>query len=317
MKKIVLFGGGTTSSQILKGLKQFPVEITSIIGVADSGRSTGDLRREFDIPAVGDISKVMLSMSDADDDILNLMKYKFKKESSLNGHSIKNLIITALLDMYGSFDKAVPVFGKLINTKGTVLPLTEESINLIAETTEGETIFGEDDITEAMKTIKSIRFDKEFTTNPKIFKEIESADLIVLSAGSLYTSIIPHLMAPGVAEALKNSGKPIIYICNLITQPGETENLTASGHVKLIEEYLGKGILEGVIVNSDEISEEDSIRYESREQKLPVIFDKDELKKLNIKIIADKLHTIEDELIRHDALKTGFLIFSYLMDGEK
>lgn len=315
MKKIVLFGGGTTSSQILKGLKQFPVEITAVVGVADNGRSTGKLREEFDIPAVGDITKVMLSMAAIDEDTTNLMNYKFDETCSIGAHSIKNLILTALLDQKGTFAKSIPIFGKLINTKGTVLPLTEDNVNLIAVTTDGEEIYGEDEITSAMKTIKTIRYDKKFDVNPSVFKAIKEADLIVLSAGSLYTSILPHLMVDEVKDAIKEAKADKIYICNLVTQPGETENLTASDHVKVINSYLGN--IDAVIVNNGIISEGLAEKYETREQKLAVRFDKEKLEKLNLEIIADNVYTIENNMIRHDSLKTAYLIFSYLMDGKK
>jgi len=316
-KNIVLFGGGTTSSQILKGLKQFPVEITAVIGVHDSGRSTGLLREEFDIPAVGDLTKVTLSIADCDDDISDLMNFKFPEYSSIGANSIKNLIFTALIEQKGSIDKALPVFSKLINSKGNILPLTEENVNLIATTIDGEMIFGEEKITDAMKTIKSIKYDKEFKVNAKVFKAIEKADLIVISAGSLYTSIIPHLMVKEVAEAIKTANAPVIYVNNLVTQPGETEKLSVSEHVKLISSYIGEDTLDAVIVNSGKISSHLSEKYETREQKLPVVYDKKELDKMQIKVIADKLYVIEDNMIRHNSIKTAYHIFSYLINGEK
>ena len=139
MKKVVIFGGGSGLSQLLKGLKLFPIEITAVVTVADNGASSGRLRKELNIPAVGDVSKVMLSMANVSDDMLDLMNYRFVKSKTLGNHSVKNLLLTALLDMKGSFDKAIPVLADILDLKGTVLPLTEDSINLVGITTDDKT----------------------------------------------------------------------------------------------------------------------------------------------------------------------------------
>ena len=197
MKKIVIFGGGSGLSQILKGLKLFPLDITAVVTVSDNGTSTGRLRKELHIPAVGDISKVMLAMSNSDSDIIDLMNYRFIKSASLQNHSIKNLLLSALLELKGSFDEALPIMMKLLDIKGSILPLTEDNVDLIAYTEDHQKIVGEAEITKSLKKIAKITYSAPIHINPKVLEAIQSADLILFSSGSLLTSIIPHVIEPG------------------------------------------------------------------------------------------------------------------------
>ena len=317
MKKVVIFGGGSGLSQLLKGLKLFPIEITAVVTVADNGASSGRLRKELKIPAVGDVSKVMLSMANVSDDLIDLMNYRFVKSKTLGNHSVKNLLLTALLDMKGSFDKAIPVLADILDLKGTVLPLTEDSINLVGITTDDKKIYGEEQITKCASKIDYVEYDKEFTVNPKVFSAVKSADLIIFSSGSLLTSIIPHLIDKELVNAINKARAPKMYVCNLFTQPGETDDFSVYDHVAYLEKYLGKNSLDVVIANNTIMSSKLASKYASVELKDPVIFDLSEFEGSNIHLIADKLFTIEDGYYRHDSLKTAYLIFSYLMDGDK
>ena len=317
MKKVVIFGGGSGLSQLLKGLKLFPIEITAVVTVADNGASSGRLRKELNIPAVGDVSKVMLSMANVSDDMLDLMNYRFVKSKTLGNHSVKNLLLTALLDMKGSFDRAIPVLADILDLKGTVLPLTEDSINLVGITIDGKKIYGEEQITKCASKIDYVEYDKKFTVNPKVFSAIKNADLIIFSSGSLLTSIIPHLIDKELVDAINKAASPKMYVCNLFTQPGETDDFSVYEHVAYLEKYLGKNSLDVVIANNAIMSSKLASKYASEELKDPVIFDLSEFEGSNIHIIADKLFTIEDGYYRHDSLKTAYLIFSYLMDGDK
>ena len=317
MKKVVIFGGGSGLSQLLKGLKLFPIEITAVVTVADNGASSGRLRKELNIPAVGDVSKVMLSMANVSDDMLDLMNYRFVKSKTLGNHSVKNLLLTALLDMKGSFDKAIPVLADILDLKGTVLPLTEDSINLVGITIDGKKIYGEEQITKCASKIDYVEYDKKFTVNPKVFSAIKNANLIIFSSGSLLTSIIPHLIDKELVDAINKAASPKMYVCNLFTQPGETDDFSVYDHVAYLEKYLGKNSLNVVIANNTIMSSKLASKYASEELKDPVIFDLSEFEGSNIHIIADKLFTIEDGYYRHDSLKTAYLIFSYLMDGDK
>lgn len=316
MKKIVIFGGGSGLSQLLKGIKLFPVEITAVVSVSDNGSSTGKLRRELNIPAVGDISKVMLSMSELDQDVIDLMNYRFVKSKTLGNHSIKNLLLTALLDLKGDFASALPIMGNLLDLKGTVLPLTEDNINLIGYTSKNKKIIGEEQITKCKDKIVSLEYDKEFEVNPKVIKAIKNADLIIFSSGSLLTSIIPHLIDKKIVSEINNAKADKMYICNLFTQPGETDKYTVSNHIEELEKYLGKNSINVVIANNVIMSSKLAYKYSNEEQKDPVIIDREVLDEMGVTVIADKLFRIDDNMYRHDSLKTGYLIFSYLM-GDK
>ena len=316
MKKIIIFGGGSGLSQMLKGLKLFPIDITAVVSVSDNGGSTLRLRKDFKIPAVGDISKVLMAMSNTDQDIVNLMNYRFKQSKSLGNHSIKNLLLTALLEQKGDFANAIPVLSKLLDIEGKVLPITEDNAELIGITCDGKRIYGETGITKCQKRIAKITYDKEVKVNPEVLKEIKEADLIIFSSGSLLTSIIPNIIIEDVVKAIKESKAPKLYICNLVTQPGETDDFKVSDHVKLLNEYLGEGTINMVLANNVEIPQDLVLKYATEEQKDPVLLDESTLKKMKVRVIKDKIYTIEDGFLRHDTLKTAYLVFSILMEND-
>ena len=316
MKKITIFGGGSGLSQILKGLKLFPVEITAVVSVADNGASTGRLRKDLNIPAVGDISKVMLAMSNVDSDTLKLLNYRFTKSKTLGNHSIKNLLLSALLDIKGNFNDSIPILMKLLDVNGNILPLTEDNADLVGITEDNKKILGEEQITKCASKIKKVEYSRKIKINPQVLKAVEEADLIIFSSGSLLTSIAPHLINKSLFKAINNAKAPKMYICNLFTQPGETDNYAVSNHIKTLENYLGNKGIDVVIANNNMLNKELVNIYQTTEQKDPVILDTDNLKKLGIKILADDLAKEEDGFYRHDSLKTAYLIFSYLMDNE-
>lgn len=317
MKKIVIFGGGSGLSQLLKGLKLFPIDVTAVVSVSDNGRSTGRLRKDYNIPAVGDISKVLLAMSDANDNVKELLNYRFTKSKSLGDHSIKNLLLTALLDMKGDFAKSIPVLVSLFDIKGNVLPLTEDNVDLVGITVDDKKLVGECQITKSKKKIKRIMYSDNIHVNDKVIDAVKKADLIILSSGSLITSIIPHLLSKKLNDAIKSSKAKTMYVCNLFTQPGETDDFKVSDHIKMLEEYLGKNTIDIVLANNHKMNSNLLKKYETLEQKDQVFLDKEELDTMGVKIIQDKLYKIEDNFYRHDELKTAYLIFSYLMDGIK
>jgi len=314
-KKVVVLGGGTGISFLLKGLKDFPVDITAVITVSDNGRSTGRLREEFHTPAVGDIRKVITNLSQIDEPIKDMMSYRFKTSSDLDGHAVGNLILTAMLDITGSLKDSIAHLSKILDVRHTVLPISEDSdLTLMGLDKDGNVIEGEEQITLAHRQFEKIYYKHE----PKVLKEvieaIHKADLIIFSMGSLYTSILPNIICKQVQEALDNSDAPIMYTCNIVTQPGETDKFTVGDHVKLLNRYLNHKKVDVVIANNKEIGEAMAKKYESEEQKDPVLIDKEELDKIGVELIADDLLTIaEDNTLKHDSLKLSSLIFSYLM----
>ena len=313
-KKVVVLGGGTGMSCLLRGLKDFPVDITAIITVSDNGRSTGKLREEFHTPAVGDIRKVITNLSSIDDPIKKMMSYRFKTSSDLDGHALGNLILTAMLDITGSLKESIAHLSKLLDVKHTVLPLSEDSdLTLIGQDKEGNIIEGEEQITKAHRQLERIYYK----TEPKVLKEvlqaIKSADLIIFSMGSLYTSILPNIICKDVKKALKKSKAPIMYLCNIVTQPGETDHFKVSDHVKLLNQYLDRNI-DVVIASNTKISKKMAHKYETEEQKDPVLIDYEELERMKVELIEGDLMTIDsDNTLKHDSLKLSSLIFSYLM----
>ena len=312
-KKIVLLGGGTGTSTILRGLKYFPVDITAVITVSDNGRSTGRLRKEFSTPAVGDIRHVLSNLSTLPDDVKNIMEYRMSTYSDLNGHSMGNLILTAFYQETGSLKKSIENFSKLMKVEHTVLPLSEDCLTLMGETEDGEIIEGEEQITMANKQYKRIFYKEEPHIFPEVFTEIQNADLIILSMGSLYTSILPHLICKDVANAIHNSKAKKMYVCNAMTQPGETDNFGVSDHVNVLEKYIGKDTINSVIVSNTILPDEILKKYSSEEQKDLVKIDYENISKGNYEVLEDDLLTTSDGTIRHDSLKLSSMIFSYLM----
>ncbi len=313
MKKVVIFGGGTGLSCILSGLKLFPIDVTTVIAVSDNGSSTGKLKEELNIPAVGDVGKVLLSMANVDEDFIDLLSYRFQK-GSLNTHPVRNIVLAALIDLKGNLTEATKYMCKLLDIKGTVLPLTGEKIDLVGEST-GKEYFGEEAVSRNIRNISRLTYDHDIKIEQEIQKKIGEADLIIFSAGSLYTSIIPHLLAPEVRNALEETRAPLLYISNLVTQPGETDIQSVSQHVEVLNEYLGSRKINLVVANNGTVDEEVRERYLSSENKRIVQVDHDTLEKMGVQVIEDDIFCVENEKIRHNALKTAFLIFSYLMEG--
>ena len=313
-KKVVVFGGGTGLSYLLKGLKDFPLDITAVITVSDDGRSTGKLREEFHVPAVGDIRRVLSSLSSTSDNIKNMLEYRFNTTSDLDGHALGNLILISLLNITGSLKESINELCTLLDIKNKVLPLTEDAnVTLMAEATDGSVIEGEAAITKSDKKIKRLFYKEQ----PKVLDEvkvaIKEADLIIFSMGSLYTSIFPHIISDDIREALDEVKTPIMYLCNIVTQPGETDDFTVSDHVDLINSYLGKHKLDAVIASNSKISEEMAMKYATEERKDPVKIDYPVLSKLDTEFIEADLLTIADNTLKHHSQKLSALVFSYLM----
>ena len=312
-KKVVILGGGTGLSFLLKGLKQFPIDITAIVSVCDDGKSTGRLREEFKIPAVGDIRKVLISLSETEPLFEELFNYRFCTTSDLNGHTVGNLLLTAMTNITGNMSDGLKALSKVLNLKGRVLPLTEDNVVLMGKMEDGSVIEGEHHITESVKKVKSVYYKKVPKIRKEVIDAIREADLIILSMGSLFTSILPNLICKEITSEIDKSSAKILYACNMMTQPGETDNFSASDHIELLNKYLGKRKVDTIIVNNGKIKEELILKYESLEQKDQVLLDRENLKKLKVEVVEDDLVFIENEMIRHDSMKLSFYIFSLLL----
>ena len=312
-KKVVILGGGTGMSFLIKGLKQFPIDITAVVSVCDDGRTTGKLRSEFNIPAMGDIRKVLIAMSETEPLFEKLLEYKFNTNSSLNGYNIGNLLLTASADISGSMSDGVETLSKVLNLKGKILPLTEDNVILMGKMEDNSIIEGEHNITQSPLKIKDVYYKKTPVVNKLVLSALKEADLIILSMGSPYTSVIPNLLCKELIKEIDKSKAPILYACNLVTQPGETDDFKVSDHIKILNKYLGKRKINIVIANKGKINKRIAKKYYNMEQKDPVKLDTQEVKKLNVKLISENLVLIENNLLRHDSLKLGYHIFSLLL----
>ena len=307
-KKVVVLGGGTGMSVLLQGLKKFPLDITAIVSVSDDGSSTGKLREEFNTPAVGDIRRVLISLSETEPLVEKLFNYRFKTCSDLDGHTVGNLILTAAKEITGNLSDGIEALSKVFNLKGKVVPLTEDNVVLMAKMEDGSIVEGEHHITESPKKIKEVFYKEEPIVNPESIEAIKNSDAIILSMGSVYTSIIPNLITKEIINAIDNSSAKIMYVCNMVTQPGETEGFKVSDHINLLNSYLGKRKIEYVLANDKKIDENILKRYQTTEQKDQVVLDKENLN--NVKLIEDNYFTVIDNIVRHDALKLAFNIFT-------
>ena len=309
-KKVVILGGGTGTSTLVRGLKQFPLDISVVVPVSDDGKSSGKLREEFDIPAVGDLRKVLSSLSETEPLFEKLLEYRFDTNSDLNGHPVGNLLLAALCNITGNMSDGIEALSNVLNLKGKVLPLTEDKAVLMGEMDDNSIIEGEHSITESPKKIKRIFYKKSPQINSDVIKNIRKADMIILSMGSLYTSIACNLLPKEVIDEIDKSKAKILYVCNMFTQPGETDNYTASKHVNVLNSYLGKRKIEVLIANNGVIPNDFLVRYHTEEQKDPVIIDKEKLK---LKLIEDNFVTIDNGTLKHDAIKVSLRIFEEIL----
>lgn len=316
-KKVVILGGGTGTSTLVRGLKEFPVDISVVVSVCDDGRSTGKLRKEFDIPAVGDLRQVLAALSETEPLFEKLLNYRFETNNDLNGHAVGNLLLAALCNITGNMSDGLESLSKVLNLKGKVLPLTEDNVILMGKMKDGSIIEGEHNITGSEKTIKDVFYKENPKVNPEVIKDIKNADMIILSMGSLYTSIICNLVCNDVVKAIDESKGKILYVCNMFTQPGETDGFTVSDHINELNNHLGKRKIETVIINDGKIPKKFIEKYHREEEKDPVIIDKDNLNKLNVKIIKDNFVVIKSSSLKHNAIKVSLKIFEELIDEHK
>ncbi len=311
MKKVTIFGGGTGMSTLLKGLKEFPLDITSIVSVCDDGKSTGKLRKEFNIPAMGDIRRVMISLSETEPLMEKLLNYRFSSNSELNEHTVGNLLLTAGTQITGNLSDGIKSISKVLNLKGKVIPFSEDNIVLSAIMENGSIVNGEHYITESPLKIKKVYYEKEPEICDEVFDSIDKSDLIILSMGSLYTSIIPNLLSKKIIEKLDKTSAKIMYVCNMVTQPGETDDFKVSDHLKVLNSYLGTHKIDIVVANTGSIDKEVAEKYSTLEQKDPVLFDKENI---DCDTILNNYVTINDGVIRHNVEKLSLDIYSYLVN---
>jgi uncharacterized cofD-like protein len=300
LPRIVVIGGGTGLSVMLRGLKQMPLDITAIVTVADDGGSSGILRSELNIPPPGDIRNVLIAMADVEPMLSKMLEYRFRTGNGLAGHSLGNLILAALKDITGDFVTGVRELSKVLAVRGRVLPASGQAIVLKAELENGDIIAGESQIPKAQHRIKRV-FLEPVDVKPlaEALDALREADAILIGPGSLYTSIIPNLLVPQMVQTIEHSTALKMYVCNVMTQPGETDNFSVSDHLQAIEYHVGCRLFDYVIVNNGEIPDDVLERY-AEHGAATVRLDLDTVVRQGYQVIADNLVLFRTYL-RHDA----------------
>lgn len=301
--RVVVIGGGHGQSTICRGIKNIPdLDITAIVTVADDGGSTGRLRRQFHIPAMGDIRNVMISLAAEESLMTQLMDYRFEDpdhtETDVQGHNLGNLILTALTQQCGSFLEAVQRIGKVLNVKGTIIPATTQVISLYALMDDGVVVKGEANIPDVSNHIQKVFYQEDVKATPEAIRAIEKADLIIYGIGSVYTSILPNVIIPEIREALHKTNARRIYFCNAMTQPGETDGYSVEDHVQALLDHGAP--VDGVLVPNDAIPADILKRYKKEGSTHVTVRSQ---KKHPYRILKRKLLKFDDGYIRHDPVR--------------
>ena len=316
--KVVAIGGGTGLSMLLRGIKRYTSNVTAIVTVGDDGGSSGRLRNEMGILPPGDIRNCIAALGDDEDLITELFQYRFKTGEGLEGHSFGNLFLTALCAITGNMVKAIKESANVLNIRGVVLPATLDDMKLGAEFEDGRVVHGESSIPEANGQIKRLFTEPEnCKALPEALDAIGEADLIILGPGSLYTSVIPNLLVNGIVDAVLKSKARKIYVCNIMTQPGETTDYTVASHINALFKHAGgKKIVDAVLVNNslpDNISE----GY-AQSGSIPVRLDMENINPIGVEIVSQKLIQENKEgLVRHSSNRVARAIHYWYKKSTK
>ena len=297
--RIVAVGGGTGLSTMLRGLKRITTNLTAVVTVSDDGGSSGRLQKELGVLPPGDIRNCLVALADDEALVTELFRYRFQEGEGLTGHSFGNLFLAAMTGVTGNFDEAIKVSSRVLNVKGRVLPSTLAVARLVARLSDGRVVEGESRITEARGTIEEVSLDPSFAAPlDEVIAAIREADAIILGPGSLYTSIMPNLLVDRIGREIEASSAVKVYVCNVMTQPGETDGYTASAHVRALLQGSGGKICDVVIVN-DELPRKLREAY-AEEGQLPVAIDDEALRALGVKVVRANVIS-ETVTVRHDS----------------
>ncbi len=310
--KIVVVGGGTGLSTMLRGLKTYSENITAVVTVADDGGSSGRIRDELGILPPGDVRNTLVSLADTEPLMERLFQYRFSWGEGLHGHSFGNLFIAAMTDITGDFEEAIREMSKVLAVRGRVLPATLETVRLRARYRDGEEVVGESRIPQEGRGIARISLEPEDASAlPEALEAVREADIVILGPGSLYTSVIPNLLVHPIPQALADSEALKVYVCNVMTQPGETEEMTASGHVQaLLDHASGHPIVDCCLVNDQRISKEQAESY-AQQGAYAIEPDAEKLRSLGLRVETAPLLDAQD-LVRHDPDKLARAIMDIM-----
>ncbi len=304
---ITTIGGGTGTFNVLSGLgKNRNLNLAAIVTVADSGGSTGELRDEFGILPPGDVRRAIVALSDDTEVVRRLFEYRFKEGRSIAGHTIGNLLLTALTDIMGDFERGIEELSEMFDVHGKVIPVTLDNVSLGVTLENGDRIVGETDI-DIPKHDGNIPIRDAFLLggghlNPRAKEAIENSDYVIIGPGDLYTSLIPNLLCKGMVDAIRGTDAKIIYVCNIMTKHGETDGFCVEDFVRVVEQYIGEGVIDYVLINTGELRADLLTKYQA-EGKAPVrLLDRDVLLKKEVKLV-ERDFTSETDYIRHDPRK--------------
>lgn len=309
--RVVAFGGGTGMPALLRGLKRYSRRITAIVTVTDDGGSSGLLRKDFDILPPGDIRNCLVALAEGEPLLRELFQYRFT-EAAFRGHNFGNLFITALARITGSFEAAIREMNRILSVRGRVLPSTNRKVALVAHHPDGTKSTGEGEISRSAKGIERMELrPAPEPMGPEVAEALAGADLILFGPGSLYTSIIPNLLVPGVAEAVRGSRAPRVYVCNIMTQPGETTTFSAADHLEALTRHGGPELVDAIVVNVGTIPARIRRQY-AREGARPVRIDGERLG--GIRVVEGDV-VAPGDLARHDPERLGRLLAETFFGG--
>lgn len=310
-KKVVAIGGGTGLSVMLRGLKAHPLDLTAIVTVADDGGSSGRLRSELKMPPPGDIRNVLIALADTEPLLEQLLQYRFINGNGIKGHNLGNLFLAAMKEITGDFVTAIKEMSRVLAVRGQVLPATEEDVVLNAEMADGSIVVGESLIPLHKQRIKRVFFEPPHPQAlPEALRAIAEADAIIIGPGSLYTSILPNLLVEGMVPAIRHTNALKLFVCNVMTQPGETDGFTASDHLAAIHDHVGDRLFHYVLANDSEPPE--AIVEQYRKQGAQVVQpDLAEIKKYGYDVVSGNFLQY-DTFLRHDAKRLSERIMALI-----
>ena len=312
-RRLVAIGGGTGLAVVLRGLKHClggrTEALTAVVTVADDGGSSGRLRRELGVLPPGDIRNCIVALADDEDLMSQLFQYRFPNGGGLSGHSFGNLFLTALTGITGDFYQAILTAEEILAVRGRILPATLSDVRLRGLGRSGRVYEGESAVGQSGEELTDLALDPpQVAPFPRAVEALENADLVVLGPGSLYTSVLPNLLIPGIRQAIRRSGAPVVLISNLMTQPGETDAMSAQAHFEALRRHTGERLIDQVLINSTKPPQRLLDRYADTGSEL-VTCDRDALERQDIEVVARDL-LAEGDLIRHDPTKLADAVLS-------
>ncbi len=327
-KNIVTIGGGTGTSVVLSGLKKYPINLSAIVSMMDSGGSTGKLVHDLDVHPMGDIRQALLALSRSNKEIRDFFDLRFES-GDLRGHNAGNIFLAGFEKQLGDFEKAVEKAGEYLDVEGKIIPVTLFKTDLVAQLEDGRKLFQEhsfDDLVKGKNVLKKLTLSKKVNANPRAVKAIKEADAIVICPGNPFRSVLPNFLVSGIQQAIQKSKVPVIFCSGLMNKKGQTNTMDLADGIKLFEQYIGKGVIDYVIYNSEKISSQ-MLKKEQLDDELPMPISQKKLNQASYRSIAAPLLAkkayqqkksdvlFQRTRIRHDPQKLATIIMRIVQKG--